>query len=238
MDKGKEFKLFDWNRIFIGDNSWEFLLEVFLRTVFIYLLLMIIVRLLGKRMTAQMGIAEMAIMVTLGGIISVPMQLADRGVLPGIVVLLCALLFHKGFNWLNFKYKKIEKIAHGEVSLLIADGCLQLDVMRKAKTSREQIFAQLRCKNVQHLGQVKRLYQEANGYFSLYKNHEPIPGLGILPQRDQYILQGQPKANGHFACSNCGKTEQADENSLGNCKRCGEKKWTPALNVLPEMVNA
>lgn len=231
--KKEEIHLWDWQRILIGNTPWEFMAEVFIRTLIVYVLLIVVLRLLGKRMSAQLTISEMSVMITLGAIISVPMQLPDRGILPAVVVMFCTLLFQRGMNWLAFKYNKIEHFTQGNMSLLVADGCLQLDDLKKEAASREQIFAELRAKNVQHLGQVKRLYQEAYGIFSLYIDENPRPGLSVLPKQDKDLLEHQPRNGSHYACSNCGKTEESHSKPVHFCPRCGANDWSPALETIP-----
>jgi len=236
--KKEEIHLWDWQRILIGNTPWEFMAEVFLRTLIVYVLLLVVLRLLGKRMSAQLTISEMSVMITLGAIISVPMQLPDRGILPAVVVLFCTLLFQRGLNWLAFKYQKVEHITQGDMSILIADGCLQLNKLEKEAASREQVFAALRSKNVQHLGQVKRLYIEASGLFSLYKYDVPKPGLSVLPQQDRELLDNQPRSSDYFSCMNCGNTEQNNTKPHYTCQNCGANHWTPALNLIPANHNA
>jgi len=104
--KKENIKIGDWQRILFGDAPPEFLIEVFLRTLVVYLSLLVALRLMGKRMTGQLSSAEMAVMVTLGAIVAVPMQLADRGVLLGLLVLLCALLFHQALTCGKPKVKR------------------------------------------------------------------------------------------------------------------------------------
>lgn len=94
--KKEEIQLTDWERILIGDNPWGFMLEVLGRTLIIYVCLIIVMRLLGKRMNAQLTITDLAVMLTLGAIASVPMQAFDKGILPGIVLLVSILLLHQG----------------------------------------------------------------------------------------------------------------------------------------------
>src|SRR5687767_8208554 len=101
--KKEEINLWDIERLLFGRAPPEFLLEVFIRALIVYLATLVVVRLLGKRMSGQLTITEMAVMITLGAIISVPMQLPDRGILPGLLALLCALAFQRGINWLGFK---------------------------------------------------------------------------------------------------------------------------------------
>src|SRR5438046_2471334 len=87
MDKD-QIKLSDIQRILLGDAPGEFLLEVFLRTIVAYIIMLVIVKLLGKRMSRKLTATEMAVMLMFGAIISGMMQIPDRGVLEGAFVLL------------------------------------------------------------------------------------------------------------------------------------------------------
>jgi len=228
--KKEEIFLWDWKRILLGNTPFEFMLEVAIRTLLIYLVLVIIMRLLGKRMNAQLTITELAVMIMLGGIVSVPMQIPERGLVPGILVLVCVLLMHRGINWLAFKYRKAELITQGDLQVLLADGVLDRKEMAKSSLSREQVFANLRAQNVRHLGQVKRLYLEADGNFSIYRQNKPQPGLSILPDKDKDLHCATQKAENVQACRQCGQVESKSKTNNAVCPRCGCGDWTYAVN--------
>lgn len=219
----------DWQRIILGNNPPEFLLEVLLRSVLILLAFLITVRLLGKRMNGQLTITEMAVMVSLGAIVSPVMQLPDRGIFLGVVILICALIFQRGITWLDFKSKRVEEITQGTESLLIADGVLQLDAMEAARISKQQVFAQLRSKKIYNVKQVARMYMEACGDFSIYTEEEEKPGLSTFPDTDPEVHSLQPAAEPAVAaCMNCGNTVGlADEQKP--CPVCYEVEWTQAV---------
>jgi uncharacterized membrane protein YcaP (DUF421 family) len=71
MDPGS-IRLTDWKRILFGTAPASFLLEVLARTAVMYVALLVVLRLLGKRMSGQITILEMAILISLGAIVSVP----------------------------------------------------------------------------------------------------------------------------------------------------------------------
>ncbi|GAB3817376.1 hypothetical protein [Pontibacter rugosus] len=96
-------ELWNWRRIIIGEVPVEFMLETLFRTIIVYLFLIFILRMLGKRMNAQLTLTEMAVMITLGAIVSPAMQLPDRGILPAIVILSCILFLQRGLGQLSFK---------------------------------------------------------------------------------------------------------------------------------------
>ncbi len=229
----EEIFLGDWQRILIGNAPWEFMAEVFVRSIIMFFILLLVLRLLGKRMSAQLTITELAVMVTLGGIVSVPMQLPDRGILPALVVLCGTFIFQRGLNLLAFKYRKVEVVSQGDVHLLVKNGQLELDQMRASRTSRDQLFSQLRSKNIQHLGQVRRVYHEACGHFSVFEEPGPKPGLSVLPGKDGKVFKEQPQADSTYACLNCGKLAPEISDSSQTCANCGQNEWSRAMEMLP-----
>ncbi|MGA0557956.1 DUF421 domain-containing protein [Larkinella sp. VNQ87] len=219
----------DWQRILIGNAPVEFMLEVFLRTVVIYLILLVVLRLLGKRMNSQLTNLEMAVMLSMGAILAPAMQLPDRGVLSGILAMFCALLFLRLTNLLGFKSRKSEQLIQGTETMLIKDGIIQCKTMAKNRLSHQQVYAVLRKENIYNLSKVKRLYLEAYGLFSLYTNEEDRPGLSVLPAPDDEIhtLHRMPDEP-LMACSNCGFTQSATTRDK-ICPSCGAGEWVKAV---------
>jgi uncharacterized membrane protein YcaP (DUF421 family) len=226
--KKEEIHLGDWHRLFIGNNPGEFLLEVAIRTLIIYLFLLLMMRFMGKRMNAQLNVVELTVMLMLGAIVAVAMQLPDRGLLHSIMTLGCVLVLYRGINWLAFKYRGVEKLVQGDLEQVVADGEMDLEAMANVRLSREQPFAQLRKAKIQHLGQVKRVYMEANGEFSIYQQQPPQPGLSVLPDKDTAMHFAEPADPQRQACERCGHTAPAGP-PPGSCPRCGSATWAKAV---------
>jgi uncharacterized membrane protein YcaP (DUF421 family) len=228
--KKEEIHWADWHRIFIGDTPSIFLLEVLIRSIIIYFVLLITLRLMGKRMSGQLTISEMAVMLTLGAIISLPMQAPDKGILQGIAVLSLALLFQRGISFLGFKSEKIEQITQGRESLLVKNGVIQLDALHEAKISKQQLFTVIRDRDIFNLGQVERLYLEACGLFNLYLYKEPRSGLTVFPAVDKSIQNFQERDESLMACESCGHTvPKKDLKFNGPCPVCNYQAWQVAV---------
>lgn len=220
----------DWHRILIGSAPTSFLLEVLIRTVIMYLVLLVVLRLMGKRMGGQLTIAELAVMVTLGAIICVPMQVPDKGIVQGIFVLLCAWAFQRGFNLLGVRSSKMENLIQGKEAVLLKDGVIEVKQLEMANISRQQLYGVLRAQNIYNLGQVERVYIEACGIFSVFKYDDPKPGLSIFPSRDGEILKGQESADDDcYVCRMCGRTAQNEAERQGTCDNCGCENWEKAI---------
>ena len=219
----------DWQRILVGDAPVEFLLEVFIRTSFMYLVLLVIMRLLGKRMNGQLTNLELAVMLTMGAIMAPAMQIPDRGIVSGVLALLCALTFLKGMSLLGLKSSKTEKLIQGTETVLVKDGIIQLEQLASNQLSHQQIFAALRSENVYNLGQVKRLYLEAYGQFSIYENKHSKPGLSVLPPLDNEVRTIHEHTDDRqLACTNCGNTVPALP-TPGPCAICRTDNWVNAI---------
>jgi uncharacterized membrane protein YcaP (DUF421 family) len=233
--KKEEIHLDDIQRILFGQAPPIFLIEVFIRTLVIYTVLLFIVRWLGKRMSGQLTMMEMAVMLTLGAIVSVPMQMPDRGLLQGVLLLVLALLFQRGITWLGTINNKFEDIVQGKKSLLVKNGVIQLKGMEESRVSRQQLFAELRQQQIFNMGTVDRIYLEACGLFSVFKAAGPRPGLPIYPPDDQSIIKTTkwastpaPHQTHLLACISCGFVKPEQEE--GPCSICGHDEFIHAVS--------
>jgi len=222
-------ELGDWQRILLGDAPALFLLEVLARSAVVYLMLVVALRLLGKRMTGQVTILEMSVMIALGGVVSLPMQAPDRGILVAASLLLCILALQRGLSRLGVSLPLFERALQGRSVMLVKDGVLQVEELASAALSREQVFAVLREHDVHELGQVKRAYLEPCGAYSIFKRDQPMPGLSIFPARDRGIHDREKSVNGQLACASCGHVRSEDGASCA-CPHCGMSDWTRAVS--------
>jgi uncharacterized membrane protein YcaP (DUF421 family) len=227
--KKEEIHLNDIHRILFGQAPAEFLIEVLLRTAFIYLALLIVLKLLGKRMDGQITIIEMAVMITLGAIVSVGMQLPDRGILLSFTALLCIVFFQFIINRISLKHKKIEEASEGTMNILVKDGVLQLEDMLKTGITKQNLFASLRNKKILNLGKVKRVYFEACGLMNVYEENKAKPGLPIFPSDEKGLIdKNTRKADNHIACKNCGYVKESKDN-IQLCPVCQQQEWMEAI---------
>jgi len=224
---------FDWKRLLVGDAPWWSLIEIGLRSVLIYLLLMGTMRLMGKRVAGQMSLSELAVIVTLGAAVGVPMQVQDRGMLPPVLILCIALAFQRGISRWAFESRRVEMATQGDALVLVKNGRLLLEAMRSAVLSRERLFSTLRNQSVTHLGEIERAYLETNGQLSLFKFATPRPGLCILPDFDDDAVACDDCAARHFVCTSCGYVCAALEEPGASCVHCGARRWGSAFARVP-----
>ena len=227
--KKEEIHFGDIGRWLLGNTTPEFMLEVAIRTTIIYLILLLTVHLMGKRMTSQMTVTELSVMITLGAIVSPATQLPDRGLMFGAMGLLVAVLYQRGVNLWAFKYQKIEELTQGKMVLFVKDGIMMREEMKRNHITHQQLYALLRENDIYNLGKVKRAYMEACGVFSVFEEKETKPGLPVFPPDDPIVKDVQEEAgNQLMACETCGNVQTLPEKET-RCTNCDHTTWIAAF---------
>ncbi|HEY0040856.1 MAG TPA: YetF domain-containing protein [Flavisolibacter sp.] len=225
--KTEEIKLGDWARILFGEMPPGFFIEVVIRTLIIFLLLIISMRVFGKRMAAQITRMELVALFSLAAAIGVPLQSPDRGLLPSFIIAIVVVGVGRIVAWLAFKNQKFEARVKDKLSILINDGIIDMKKIRGTSLTTERVFATLRSDSIRHLGEVKRLYFQSNGTFSLVKDTHPSPGLCILPTHDKAFCDEQTQTQ-DLVCKTCGNRRKQNNGSQV-CTNCGEDGWVTAV---------
>ncbi|HEX8609072.1 MAG TPA: YetF domain-containing protein [Pedobacter sp.] len=224
-----EIKLSDIHRMLIGEVPYHFYLEVIFRVAFVYLILMVSMRLMGKRMATQLGRNEMAAVSSLAAAIGVPLMNPDRGLLPAVVIAAVIIAYQTFVARKAAVNKKFESLTQDEYNMLVKDGVLNISAMTLTRVSRDRVFAQLRYEGITQLGEVKRLYFEAGGSFSILTFEKHKPGLSIIPDWDGEMSSDLHKSTNQQLCAYCGYQDPGLVNDGKVCGNCKHKKWVSAV---------
>jgi uncharacterized membrane protein YcaP (DUF421 family) len=228
------FRVFDFHRIFLGDAPPLYLLEIVFRTLVMYAYTVFLLRLLGKRGMAQLSMLELAIIIAFGSAVGDPMIGADIPIFHGALAVTVVTLAQIGFERVINKNRKVEAVMEGVANLLVEDGIIRWECMKNDNLSKEDLFRSLRQKDVQHLGQVRKVFFETSGNISVFFQppQKIKPGLSVEPEELKKNETVETLANiqeGIYSCTNCGYTVQLPaDRQMDNCEVCGQQAWTPA----------
>jgi uncharacterized membrane protein YcaP (DUF421 family) len=237
MDQtAKDLHAFDWYRMFIGDFPWWFSFEIAFRTIVLYLVALLLIRVLSKRVVGQLALGEMMIIVALGSAIGDPMFYADVPLLHGAVVVSVVVLLNRVMLAVINRQGKLEDIVEGFPVLLVRNGLIEVDGLQKCLLSHEKLFESLRLKGYQRLGEVKEAYLEQGGNMSVFRQSAHKPSLAFVPPWDicepKFIEAGQLSDAVEaitVACIKCGATIKVSASSpLAACTRCKGTRWVEA----------
>lgn len=225
------FLNFSWKEFFLGGEEWIFLLEIVLRTIIMFLTIIIGLRILGKRGVKQLSVFELVVIIGLGSAAGDPMFYKDVGIMSSIIVFVVIILVYSLLTYLIGRFKKFENLLEGKPICLIQDGVFLVDNFKKENLGSDEFFSELRLKGVSHLGQIETAIEETSGDISVFFYDEKNIkfGLPIMPNSLDYPLKNISR-EGHYSCTFCGYTEEKQLGNAGTCKNCGKENWVEAGN--------
>lgn len=222
---------FDWQRILFNELPLHFLFEVAIRSTVMFIILLIVLKLTGKRGVKQLSVFETVIIIALGSAAGDPMFYEDVGLVPAIGVFIIVLILYRLVTWLTGKSPRFEKLMEGETECLVVNGKFSPNKFERESLSHDEFFTELRLKNIEHLGQVRKAYLETTGDVSVYffEDKDVKPGLPITPE-----LFCEKTKNitipGLYACARCGDTRELTQGAH-TCKVCDNTQWTLAIST-------
>lgn len=227
----KLFEDTEWKTLLLGEEKWNFLTEVALRSFVMFLVIVLTLRLLGKRGIKQLSVFELGVIIGLGSAAGDPMFYKDVGLLPGIIVFIMIIGLYKLIAFLINRSDRFEQFMEGTPTSIIEKGCFIVENFKKEPIAMDELFSQLRLKSVSHLGQIEEAIIETNGEVSVFytPNDQVDYGLPIIPSLSKEKLQSITEA-GHYACTYCGNTEFLTPALHTNCQKCNKQEWLKAIN--------
>ena len=221
----------DIQTLLLGEEKWGFLLETAFRTLIMFTVILLGLRMLGKRGIRQLSVFELGVIIGLGSAAGDPMFYKDVGLLPGMVVFTIVVSLYKLVTDLFNRNPAFERFVEGEPATILNEGLLQLHKFKKEPIALDELFTELRLRNVAHLGQVRQAIIETNGEVSMffYKDDEVKYGLPIIPE-DCKFKQQQITYEDHYACSTCGNVQVLSPAPAHSCKLCQKEVWLKAQN--------
>lgn len=222
--------MFEWERILMNDAPINFLFEVVLRTAIMFITLLVVLKLAGKRGIKQLSVFEMVIIISLGSAAGDPMFYEDVGIIPAVVVFIVVVLFYRIITWLTGKSPLVERLLEGKTICLIDNSILTRNFQEES-LGLDELFTFLRLQNVEHLGQVKKAYLETSGDVSVffYDDDSVKAGLPVLPE----LFDKQLKAivvNGDYCCQECGTLHKLLP-GYHKCVNCDCDTWVSAIDT-------
>ena len=221
----------DWHEIFFGKEEISFLLEIVFRTVVMFLVVVIGLNFTGKRGVKQLSVFEMVMIISLGSAAGDPMFYKEVGLLQAIVVFGVVILSYRFVIFLITRSGKIENLFEGKPIHIIKDGRFTDRSANDLQLGSDELFTELRNKNIDHLGQIKCALLETNGTISFlfFKDEEVKPGLPIWPRPFEKKSK-QISTERFYACSNCGNTEVLSPAPIHICAFCKNDEWVEPLD--------
>ena len=148
------------------------MLITFIRAIILYIVVLIVMRLMGKREIGQLQPFELAISIMIADLASVPMSELGIPLTSGIVPILALLVIYMIISILNMKSVNFRKIMSGKPAILIYRGKIDEKALRKESITINELQERLRVDNIFNLGDVEYAILETNGELTVIQKPE------------------------------------------------------------------
>ncbi len=162
----------------------------FIRTLLLYAVVILAVRLMGKRQISELQTSELVVTLLISDIASIPMQDSGQPLASGLIPIAALVMFEIIISALMVKSTKFRKLICGKPIIVINNGKVQQSEMKRLRMTTEDLSEQLRQKNVFSFQDVAYAIVETNGKMSVIKKpdkEQPTAGMLAVPLPDTGI---------------------------------------------------
>lgn len=146
------------------------MLITFLRSIFLYIIILIVMRFMGKREIGQLQPFELVIAIMIADLASIPMTETGIPIQNGIIPILGLLVMHLVISIINMKSITARGVICGKPSILIYRGKINEEALRQERFTISELEERLRGNNISSLGDVEYAILETSG------------GLTVIPK--------------------------------------------------------
>lgn len=151
------------------------MLTIVLRSIIIYLIVLIIFRLMGKRQLGQMQPFELVLTLIIADLATIPMAEVSVPVLHGVLPLLTLVVLHFLLALISRNSMKFSKMISGKPVIIINPKGIDYKALKKLNLSTDDLFAALRECGYFNISQVQYAIMETNGKVSVMPKAEFSP---------------------------------------------------------------
>ena len=156
----------------------ELYLEIAFRTILLYILILVIFRLMGKREVGELSIVDLVVFVLIAECVAFALEDMDKALFPMIFPILLLFVIQYCNSLLALKSKKLRDLIDGDPSLIVKNGVINEEEMRKQRYNLDDLFQQLREASVPSIKNIAYAYLEPSGKLSVFlKDEDPL----VLP---------------------------------------------------------
>ena len=162
----------------------------YIRTIFLYLILIAVVRIMGKRQIGEMEASEFVVTMLVANLAAIPMQDGGIPLYSGLVPILTVLGVELVLSSLSLRSIRLRRLRCGKPVILIENGRILQENLRATRVTLDELMGHLREKDVLDIQTVQYAILETNGNLSVFPFPKEMPpsakDLGVTP-KDRFL---------------------------------------------------
>ena len=173
------------------------MLITFIRTVIFYLITIIAIRVMGKRQIGQLEPTELVVTIMISELATMPIQDIDSPIINTVISIFSLVALEILISVLSMKSQALRYSVSGKYSILIDDGKINIDEMRKVQLTVDELMEELRQKGVLNPEDVRYCILETSGKMSVFsKKTTEKESLPLILISDGKVVKNNLKGLG------------------------------------------
>ena len=164
------------------------MLNVFIRSLIIYSVVLIVIRIMGKRQIAQLQPFELVTAIMIAELASIPMEDVGVPLVKGLVPIFALVISQVVLSYVTLKSERARALICGSPSIIIKNGIIRQQELQKQRINLNDLLELLRVKNIADIEDVEFAILETNGDLSVF----PKSDLKAVTLSDMQI-PGKPE---------------------------------------------
>lgn len=165
-------------------------LTLILKTFFLYIFIIFVYRIMGKKEVSELGIGDLIVTVLIAELAALSIEETKKSIFISIVPILVLVSSEMFISFISLKSTKIRRFIDGEPSVIIKNGKIKFSVMTKLRYTLDDLVMQLRSQGIKNINEVDFAILETNGELSVFQNTKDYPLPFILDGKvDHLVLQ-------------------------------------------------
>ena len=153
-------------------ENWYAVLQVFLTSLFAYSILIVFLRISGKRTLSKWNAFDFIVTIALGSILASVILSKDVVVLEGVLASGLLIGFQFIITWLGVRISWINDLVKAKPTLLYGQDKFLFDKMKQQRVAKSEILAAIRASSIGSLEKVEAVVLETDGSFSVIEKSE------------------------------------------------------------------
>lgn len=145
---------------------------VFYRSIFFYILITIVYRLMGKREIGELTIMDFIVSIFIAEMVAISIENYKSNILLSIIPIGVLVVLQIGFSYISLKSHGARKVVDGEPSVIINRGRINLKEMLKQRYNLDDLLTQLRSQSIKSIEEVDYAILETSGKLSIFKKSD------------------------------------------------------------------
>ena len=141
-------------------------MDLVLRTIFVFVLILVVTRAVGRRELSSMEPIDLILLVVIGDLVQSGVTQSDNSLTGTTVVIVTMALLVVVTAWLGFRFRRLRPILEGEPIVVVVDGRVLEDNLRRQRMTVEELGAEARQAQIGSLEDVRYAVLESNGKVS------------------------------------------------------------------------